>query len=596
MESPDRRTVLKLVALAAAPAVTASPAVRVDPALAVASARRYKGQTIVRGHVLVSGEWTESPAHGLCRRSPRVRSVADHRREVTRQRRYPRHAAHAPELGCGDPSTAVHRHPREQVPGWRDGGLAARCRPVGCRERPVGCSWHPPGGLEPERDSTLRGGHATRSEWRRTVHTTTRTSPGSNSRRSGPDVPPPRVDVHYGGLQPHQERHHRRDPTRPGPRGVPHGTTRGSTSRTSGSSMLARGETDPNLRGTNTTVPVPGRYGLHFHHCHNGSRGTVIQGVVVTNSGSRAFVPHASHGITLRDCVAYRVWQPCVLVGSRRHNFRRRLTPPWTRCTTRVLPSASRRGQRVNEEQPLSTGFPGSIWGQGRGNQARGCVAAGVFNGGAPQWSGSFWPSSANEEPNKWKVVDCTAHNNEQLGFFAWQNDPRRLNRHSPGPLVAWHNGPAASTTGHTSTTTATRDSSHWAMVEPKTRQWGQLVLHPGGGQDEFRDLALDAAGMSDAAISGPGSPNPTGRSEPSESRGQTCPVSCAGRSSTARAGHPGWLTLSPAQSTAPEDSSRRTSSSKPCRRLEQVRVQNSDLTAWQLLPDGTGVPIAPFA
>ena len=60
---------------------------------------------------------------------------------------------------------------------------------------------------------------------------------------------------------------------------------------------------------TGKPFPVPGRYGLHFHHCGKSSRGTLAEGIVIAHSGNRAFVPHASHGITLRDCVAYDVGQ-----------------------------------------------------------------------------------------------------------------------------------------------------------------------------------------------------------------------------------------------------------------------------------------------
>ena len=57
------------------------------------------------------------------------------------------------------------------------------------------------------------------------------------------------------------------------------------------------------------TDGVVGRYPLHFHHSRDGSRGSLVDGVVVRRSGNRAFVPHASHGITFRDTVAYDGWE-----------------------------------------------------------------------------------------------------------------------------------------------------------------------------------------------------------------------------------------------------------------------------------------------
>ena len=57
------------------------------------------------------------------------------------------------------------------------------------------------------------------------------------------------------------------------------------------------------------TMGVEGRYSLHFHHAEDGSRGSLIEGVVARQSGNRGFVPHASHGITLRGTIAYDVFE-----------------------------------------------------------------------------------------------------------------------------------------------------------------------------------------------------------------------------------------------------------------------------------------------
>ena len=50
---------------------------------------------------------------------------------------------------------------------------------------------------------------------------------------------------------------------------------------------------------------VLGRYSLHFHFCGNGSRGSIVEGVVARKTGNHAFVPHASHGVSFYDCIAY---------------------------------------------------------------------------------------------------------------------------------------------------------------------------------------------------------------------------------------------------------------------------------------------------
>lgn len=50
---------------------------------------------------------------------------------------------------------------------------------------------------------------------------------------------------------------------------------------------------------------VVGRYGVHFHHCDDGSVGSLVQGCVMRDLGNHAYVPHVSNGITMRDNIAY---------------------------------------------------------------------------------------------------------------------------------------------------------------------------------------------------------------------------------------------------------------------------------------------------
>ena len=56
------------------------------------------------------------------------------------------------------------------------------------------------------------------------------------------------------------------------------------------------GHLGPRRADKKFTEGVKGRYPLHFHHAKDGSRGSLIEGVVARQSGNRAFVPHASHG------------------------------------------------------------------------------------------------------------------------------------------------------------------------------------------------------------------------------------------------------------------------------------------------------------
>ena len=53
------------------------------------------------------------------------------------------------------------------------------------------------------------------------------------------------------------------------------------------------------------TEKVLGRYGFHWHMCEDGSRGSLLEGVVMRDGGNHAYVPHLSHGVTLRSCISY---------------------------------------------------------------------------------------------------------------------------------------------------------------------------------------------------------------------------------------------------------------------------------------------------
>ena len=59
------------------------------------------------------------------------------------------------------------------------------------------------------------------------------------------------------------------------------------------------------IGGDSTPEFVIGRYGLHFHHCDNGSVGSMVEGCVVRDTGSHCYVPHSSNGITMKGNIAY---------------------------------------------------------------------------------------------------------------------------------------------------------------------------------------------------------------------------------------------------------------------------------------------------
>jgi hypothetical protein len=155
------------------------------------------------------------------------------------------------------------------------------------------------------------------------------------------------------------------------------------------------------------------KYPLHWHHAGDGSRGTVVEGVVVRNSTNRAFVPHASHGITFRDTIAKNIdgdaywWDPPSPGGNESNNsnditYDRALADG-------VTPSAISSTHRVSAFR----------LGSGSGNTVIDSVAMNVVGG--KDAAGFQWPEKV-AGPRSWRFENNTAHHNSGNGIFVWQN------------------------------------------------------------------------------------------------------------------------------------------------------------------------------
>lgn len=189
--------------------------------------------------------------------------------------------------------------------------------------------------------------------------------------------------------------------------------------------------------GNNPTAGVPGRYSLHFHHSMDGSRGSIVEGVVVRDSGNHAYVPHASHGITMRDNVAYDGWEDAVWWD-----------PPGTGASGPRISDFSNDSDDLMIDRMLVAGLRddpeyrgftlnGTTVATGKNVTMKNSVAVGVQ--GNDNASGYHWPAVSNGHPNNvWTFTNNMAHNNRADGMFVWQNDQRA---HVIDGFVAYHNG-----------------------------------------------------------------------------------------------------------------------------------------------------------
>jgi hypothetical protein len=160
----------------------------------------------------------------------------------------------------------------------------------------------------------------------------------------------------------------------------------------------------PRQPGGDATESVLGRYGLHFHHCHDGSRRSVVEGVVVRDCGGHAFVPHMSHGITIRDSIAYDVFDEAYWWDPNDE-------------TNDLLIDRCVAASVHHDPEIHGYRLAGFLLGDGRNMDMHRCVAFGVM-GNNPA-AGFVWPEAAS---GIWGFRDNVAHNNGVAGIFVWQN------------------------------------------------------------------------------------------------------------------------------------------------------------------------------
>jgi hypothetical protein len=159
------------------------------------------------------------------------------------------------------------------------------------------------------------------------------------------------------------------------------------------------------------------KYPLHFHRAGDGVRGTVVEGVVVKNSTNRAFVAHASNGITFSNTIAKDV------IGSAYW---------WDPPTAESEDRAGDNSHDITYDHALADGvepFPDEngyrlsafFLGPGTGNAVVDSVAMNV--GGRKDSSGFQWPEGNHDLPLTWRFENNVAHDNAANGIFVWQNN-----------------------------------------------------------------------------------------------------------------------------------------------------------------------------
>ncbi len=237
-----------------------------------------------------------------------------------------------------------------------------------------------------------------------------------------------------------------------------------------------------------------GRYGVHFHHCKDGSRGSIVEGVVVRDGGNHAFVPHASHGITMRDCISYNTNEDAYWWDEHVENASNNVV--WERCVAALVNHEDSDGYRLAGFALMASEDPHDSKTDPNVNTIRDCVAVGV--NGARDSAGIVWPEFASGAV--WEFSGNVSHNNSQSGIFTWQNDG---NDHDNHDFVCYHNG--AHGINHGAYVNAHRYSngvlygngvSGIYLRSANIRELGKT-----GNELSFTNMVIDGAGISDHCV-----------------------------------------------------------------------------------------------
>jgi len=181
------------------------------------------------------------------------------------------------------------------------------------------------------------------------------------------------------------------------------------------------------LDGDRFTDAVPGRQALHLHRNDDGSRGTVIEGVVVRDSGGMGIDIHNSHGVTVRGAITYNTNESGIGWTSQERSDDTLIERT---VAARQVPVPNFRGYRL----------AGIALPPGERNTLRDSVAVG--NLGNSTGAGVLWPETTGglQLPGVWTAEDVVSHNNRSNGVFTWQNSG---GDHIVNRFVCYANGKA---------------------------------------------------------------------------------------------------------------------------------------------------------
>lgn len=166
---------------------------------------------------------------------------------------------------------------------------------------------------------------------------------------------------------------------------------------------------------------VTGRYAVHFHHSEDGSRGSIIEGCIARDCGNHCFVPHGSHGITMRGNIAYNVTETPFWydLGHKTNDL------VWENNLVANVSYVSRAADQDSGDAP-TFGAGGFVLGFGDGNICRGNVVVNTSGEGLES-AGFLWPeiriADVTAQPESPWTFEDNVIINCPMGLGTWQNN-----------------------------------------------------------------------------------------------------------------------------------------------------------------------------
>jgi hypothetical protein len=178
-------------------------------------------------------------------------------------------------------------------------------------------------------------------------------------------------------------------------------------------------------KGLNLTL---GRYVMHFHHCDDGTIGSLVEGCAVRDAGNHSYVPHVSHGITFKNNVAYNVTEAAYWWD--RLDVSHKIVYDGNIAALVKFVGGS-KDLTETDESPMFASIAFTLI-NGNENVAINNVAVGTYGdgGGGFNWDGCECMDGV------WKFDNNTAHNNG-FGIRVWQNSSLV---HTIDNMIMYHN------------------------------------------------------------------------------------------------------------------------------------------------------------